>query len=159
MHNKNSLSFFSHFAADEWQRRQKRKLEVCKRLADEKFHRRQEEEWQKLQILKVIHSKPKKEHLLQLLEPIAAQWEEIGAGLYLSPRTIEGIKLNNKKKNPKFKLSDALQIWLDNTTYTVSWTKIIDVVGSPPVDRPDIAEEMKKFLAKSENYHHYRFVV
>lgn len=91
----------------------------------------------------VLKKKPDHTDLLNLLAEYDYRWYDIGKGLHVQDRFLEGMKgsLSDKEK-----LSKILQLWMESMCSTVSWNKIKEVLESPAVNRQDIVSELSKFV-------------
>ena len=86
---------------------------------------------------------------MTLLHKIKYMWDIIGGQLAVSHNVIMSAQ-NSAPYNDTTKLSEVLQVWIDERTCEVSWRKIITVVEEPPVEHKDVAENIFHFLQRPE---------
>ena len=77
----------------------------------------------------------------ELSDNAADKWRQIGIQLKISSSRLNSI--DNNYKNDIDKLSEILQLWLDNDSYK-SWNMLCDTLQSSPVKCSDLAESLRK---------------
>ena len=81
-------------------------------------------------------------------------WNTIGEQLEVRCSDIKFAEYNVAYDHTT-KLSEVLQVWIDERTCEVSWRMIISVVKEPPVKKKEVAEKIYKFLARPEIRNEY----
>lgn len=87
--------------------------------------------------------------LIRLLTPIAYQWQELGEALELEYGSLMSLQQN--VYNDEKRLSEVLQLWIDQQPNNVNWSTIIMAVQAPPVGNLSVAETIRSFLSKTED--------
>ena len=77
----------------------------------------------------------------ELSNNAADKWRQIGIQLKIPLSRLNSIDANHK--NDIDKLSETLQLWLDNDSCQ-SWTILCDILQSSPVYCSDLAESLRK---------------
>ena len=77
----------------------------------------------------------------ELSDNAADKWRQIGIQLNISSSRLNSIDSNYKKDIDK--LSEILQLWLDNDS-DKSWNMLCDILQSSPVYCSDLAESLRK---------------
>ena len=103
----------------------------------------------------LLDKEPKKKHLMTLLHPIRNEWENIGEQLEVPDDDIVFIRQSNIAHDNTRKLSAVLQVWKDRKICEYSWRVIITVINNYPVKGKRVADEIHKFLARSEVMNEY----
>ena len=109
--------------------------------------------------------KPKKRHLMMLLDPIKYEWGSIAAKLKVQLGEINS-KCFNKAHYDTRRLSLILKDWIDQTKNHEErcWKTIVAVVEEPPIKNRLITSSIHQFLAipsvqdeykKTGNYYDY----
>ena len=98
-----------------------------------------------------LGKEPKKCHLMTLLHPIKYIWNTIGEQLEVHYGDIICAEAHEDTR----KLSEVLQVWMDNRTCGVCWKTIITVVEEPPVENKVVADEIYQFLTRPEIQNEY----
>ena len=101
-----------------------------------------------------LGKEPKKIHLMTLLHPIKYMWNIIGEQLRLPYGDIRSVEYNEAYGDTR-KLSEVLQVWIDERTCEVSWRKIITVVEEPPIDNKIVADDIYQFLSRPDIQNEY----
>ena len=91
---------------------------------------------------------------MRLLHEIKYMWNTIGEQLKVRYGDIKSAE-HNVPHDDTTKLSEVLQVWIDEKTCEVSWRMIITVVKEPPVKKKVVAEEIYKFLARPDIRNEY----
>ena len=94
--------------------------------------------------------------MLNLLAPAATQWHNIGVGLKVTAGVIDKVYAELTNERPISKLAKVLRTWMDTESSPVTWENIITVVEGPIVARKKEAQAIREFLAKDENFEHYK---
>ena len=102
----------------------------------------------------LLGKEPKKLHLMMLLHPINYKWSTIGEQLYVHYGDVSSAEYNEAYDDTR-KLSEVLQVWIDQRTREVSWRTIITVVKKPPVEAKVVANEIYQFLSRPEIENEY----
>jgi hypothetical protein len=90
-----------------------------------------------------------KRDLMNALAKAADKWNQIGIQLCIERSKLKSV--HNKHNEDSDKLSDILDLWLDNggddTDNPLCWETIVRTVTSPLIDRKNIADEIiKKYI-------------
>ena len=101
-----------------------------------------------------LGKEPKKNHLMQLLNPVLNMWNIIGEQLEVPYGDIQCIY---EEHNHTTKLSKVLQVWIDknNKRHPVCWKTIITVVEKPPVENKNVARGIYQFLTRPDIQNEY----
>ena len=91
--------------------------------------------------------------LTSVLSEIAYDWRSIGESLEVPFGELKSIQYDSR---PDAKLSDTLQKWIDMRTRPVTWETLLDVLETPPVNKPRIADTVRKYLARTDVYKRYK---
>ena len=94
-----------------------------------------------------IDKKPRRLDLQKLLAPIEYQWRVIGEALQINYGAIKSLEYNPAYTDT-LRLSEVLQLWMDQKPAFVSWRTIIEAIEKPPVNNSAISEEMRQFLSQ-----------
>ena len=83
--------------------------------------------------------------LTNALIPVKSEWWEIGLVLRLQPGELRDI-LNDRRYNTELqRLTAMLNIWLDQLLNPPqTWPVIVEALRSPVVNKPNIAEEIRR---------------
>ena len=92
----------------------------------------------------LLEKEPKKQHLMTLLDPIRHKWEIIGVQLGVCHGHIQSVQQNIDT----CKLSEVLQMWIDERNSDVCWGTIISVVEEPPINNKNVADQIYEFLSR-----------
>ena len=87
---------------------------------------------------------PEKSHLLLLLDPVKYEWRSIGEQLYVGYGDIKSEEYS-ASYDDKTKLSEVLQLWINQRKREVSWKTIINVIKDPPLSNVTVANEICLF--------------
>ena len=87
--------------------------------------------------------KPRRLDLQKLLAPIEYQWRVIGEALQIKHGELSPLNTSDT-----LRLSEVLQLWMDQKPAFVSWRTIIEAIEKPSVNNSAIAEEIRQFLSK-----------
>ena len=85
---------------------------------------------------------------MHLLHDVKSKWNIIGTQLSVQSDDITSIR--NKPNDDTTKLSDVLQLWIDQRSCEVSWEKIITVIKEQPVNNNRVADKIVQFLARRD---------
>ena len=99
----------------------------------------------------LLDKEPKKQHLMNLLNEIKYKWYSIG--LQLGVR--HGLMQSLQHYDDTHKLSEVLQMWIDQRTSEVCWRTIISVVKEPSINNKNIADQIYDFLSEPHTQHEY----
>ena len=91
--------------------------------------------------------------LTSVLSEIAYDWRSIGESLEVPFGELKSIQYDSR---PDAKLSDTLQKWIDMRTRPVTWETLLDVLETPPVNKPRIADTVREYLARTDVYKRYK---
>ena len=91
---------------------------------------------------------------MTLLHEIKHMWNIIGEQLEVHYCDIKSAE-HNMAYDDTTKLSEVLQVWIDERTCEVSWRMIITVVKEPPIEHNVVVENIYKFLARSDIRNEY----
>ena len=94
--------------------------------------------------------KPEKRQLLILLDPVKYDWRSIGEQLYVGYGDIKSEEYNASHDNTA-RLSEVLQLWINQRKREVSWKTIITVIKDPPLNNVNVANEICRFLVNNCN--------
>ena len=86
--------------------------------------------------------------LIRLLTPIAYKWQELGEALKLEYGALMSLQQNFNSDEKR--LSEVLQLWIDQQPTNVNWSTIIMAVQAPPVGNLSVAESIRSFRSKIE---------
>ena len=89
---------------------------------------------------------------MTLLHPIKYEWDIIGTQLGVPDVYI---KCTFEERQHTRKLSEVLQVWIDNRTRLVCWQTIITVVEEPPVENKVVADDIYQFLTSPDIQNEY----
>ena len=99
----------------------------------------------------LLDKEPKKQHLMTLLDQIKHKWDSIGIQLGICHGHIQSVQ----HYRDTCKLSEVLQMWIDERTREVCWRTIISVVEEPPINNKNIADQIYDFLSRPHTQHEY----
>ena len=88
---------------------------------------------------------------MTLLDPIRHKWEIIGVQLGVCHGHIQSVQQNIDT----YKLSEVLQMWIDERNSDVCWGTIISVVKEPPINNKNVADQIYEFLSRPNIQHVY----
>ena len=91
---------------------------------------------------------------MTFLHPINYKWNVIGEQLQVPYDVIKCAQYNKAYSDTR-QLSEILQVWIDKRTCEVSWRMIITVVKKPPIKHKLLADNMYKFLSRSDIQNEY----
>lgn len=81
--------------------------------------------------------------VLSELEPVKAQWNNLGLGLRLKRTDLEAI--DSDHRNSLARLRAVLEIWLDTVEPRPTWRAIIQVLRSPLMSKTkSLADELER---------------
>ena len=92
--------------------------------------------------------------LTSVLSEIAYDWTSIGESLEVPFGELQSLQYNPRPDASK--LSDTLQKWIDMRTRPVTWETLLDVLETPPVNKPRIADTVREYLARNDVYKKYK---
>ena len=98
-----------------------------------------------------LGKEPKKKHLMTLLYPIKYKWNVIGEQLGVPYDDVQ----YNEPYHDSTKLSEVLQVWIDQRSREVSWKVIIKVVEEPPIKYNFLADKIYRFLSRPDIQNEY----
>ena len=97
---------------------------------------------------------PDKLDLQKLLDPIVYQWRLIGEALKVDHGSIMSVE-KNAAYTDTVRLSDILQLWIEQKPSPVTWRTIIDAIEKPPVKDSAIANKILLFLIQTDTISRY----
>ena len=89
--------------------------------------------------------KPENHYLLNVLDPVKHEWRSIGEQLCVGYGDIQS-EGHSVSHDNKAKLSEVLQLWINQRKREVSWNTIITVIATPPLNNVKVANEICRFL-------------
>ena len=98
----------------------------------------------------ILVQEPEKSHLLIVLDPIKYEWRSIGEQLYVEYGDIKSEEYSVLHDN-KARLSEVLQLWINQRKREVCWKTIITVIRDPPLNNVNVANEICRFLLNKYN--------
>ena len=86
---------------------------------------------------------------------IEHKWSEIGTALGLPFGYLQGLRNNPGTDN--FRLTSVINKWCDTTKdpKIPSWSVVLDAVEGPIVNIPRIAQQIREWLAKKDQFDKY----
>ena len=93
---------------------------------------------------------PEKSDLLIVLDPVKYDWRSIGEMLKIGYGDIKSEEYSVSHDN-KARLSEVLQLWINQRKREVSWNTIITVIKDPPLNNVNVANEICRFLLNEYN--------
>lgn len=91
--------------------------------------------------------------MTHVLSDIAYEWRNIGESLEVPFGKLKSIQNDTQ---PDARFSEALQYWIDKKTSPVTWETVLRVLEAPPVNKPRIADTVRKYLATDDVYKRYK---
>ena len=88
---------------------------------------------------------PEKRQLLFVLDPVKYEWRSIGEQLDVGYCDIKSEEYCVSHDNTA-RLSEVLQLWINQRKREVSWKTIITVIKDPPLNNVNVANEICRFL-------------
>ena len=93
---------------------------------------------------------PEKHHLLILLDPVKHEWKSIGEQLKIGYSDIKSEEYSVSHDN-KARLSEVLQLWINQRKREVCWKTIITVIKGPPLNNVNVGNKICRFLRDEYN--------
>ena len=93
---------------------------------------------------------PEKRHLLIVLDPVKYEWRSIGEQLCVEYGDIKSEEYSVSHNN-KTRLSEVLQLWINQRKREVCWKTIIIVVRDQPLKNVNLANEICRYLLNEYN--------
>ena len=78
------------------------------------------------------------------MSKICNEWYIIGVRLEIENGDLESLNTSNHHDNVK--LSQILQLWMERMTKPVTWNTILEVIGSPSIQKKSVVMEIEEFL-------------
>ena len=75
---------------------------------------------------------------------IHSWWYTIDECLEIESGELDSLRFSNERDVDK--LSKVLQLWMERMTKPVTWNTILEVIGSPPIQKKSVVMEIEKFL-------------
>ena len=86
---------------------------------------------------------------MELLDPVKHEWKIIGERLCIVNGHLQCIEESIHHYNER--LSQMLELWINQRKCMVSWKTIIDVIKDPPINNVKVANEICQFLLDEYN--------
>ena len=90
---------------------------------------------------------------MSVLSEVAFDWSNIGESLEVPSGELQSIQHTTQPDISK--LSETLQKWIDMRTCPVTWETLLQVLETPPVNKPRIAITIREYLARDDVYTKY----
>ena len=87
---------------------------------------------------------------MNVLDPVKHEWRSIGEQLCVGYGDIKSEDHSVSHDN-KAKLSEVLQLWLNQRKCEVSWNTIITVIANKPLNNINVANDICRFLLDEYN--------
>ena len=87
--------------------------------------------------------------LVNELSAVKDKWKDLGVQLNMTPPDLNAIQIQCNN-NPSRCLLEMLSQWWEVTSPSPTWQTVVDALSSPAVDRPDVAEKIRKFYCCHE---------
>ena len=97
-----------------------------------------------------LAKEPEKRDLLIVLDPVKYEWRSIGEMLKVGYGDIKSEEYSVSHDN-KTRLSEVLQLWINQRKCEVCWKTIITVIKDPPLNNVNVANEICRFLLNEIN--------
>ena len=91
---------------------------------------------------------------MSVLSEVAFDWRNIGESLEVPFGELQSLQFTPRPDISK--LSDTLQKWIDMRTCPVTWETLLEVIETPPVNKPRIASNIREYLARDDVYTKYK---
>ena len=104
-------------------------------------------------IREILKKSPMIHDLTHVLSEIAFEWRNIGESLEVPFGELKNIQYDTR---PDDRLREALHKWIDLRTSPVTWETLLRVLEIPPVNKPRIADTVRKYLAKDDVFKRYK---
>ena len=91
---------------------------------------------------------------MSVLSEVAFDWRNIGESLEVPFGELQSIQYTTQPD--ALKLSETLQKWIDMRTCPVTWETLLQVLETPPVNKPRIAITIREYLARDDVYRRYK---
>ena len=105
-------------------------------------------------IQEILKKSPEKKDLMSVLSDIAYDWRNIGESLEVPFGELQSLQYTSRPDVSK--LSDTLQKWIDMQTSPVTWKTLLEILDTPPVNKPRIATTIREYLARDDVFKRYK---
>ena len=82
---------------------------------------------------------------MKVLNCVNYEWRSIGVQLKIEFNDLESLE-RNASYNNTIRLSNVLQLWMDQRKREVSWDTIITIIKNPPLNNVKVANRICHFL-------------
>ena len=101
-------------------------------------------------VILTLVKEPEKRHLLIVLDPVKYEWRSIGEMLNVGYGEIKSEEYSASHDN-KARLSEVLQLWINQRKREVCWKTIITVIRDPPLNNVNVANGICRYLLNEYN--------
>ena len=99
----------------------------------------------------ILDKKPHKGHIVDLLAKNAHQYKKLATKLGFDGGFVRGLSGDDNVE----KLDDIIDQWMTTHSSPVTWRTIIEAVESPTLDNVELANKIRNWLEKDENFAYY----